>query len=729
MRLVHTRGRVEAPDGLGGMVTARFGGARVLIVDDEAANRRLIERLLARGGFANIRQASSRATFDEALVGFDPDVIILDLHLGEATGLEILRDLRDRDAPLGRCPVLVVSGDADPETRARVYEGGAEDFLAKPIEFADLVMHVDHLGELAALRRHADGMPQARPSPEPAPAATQPPSARNDAPEGPDFRALFESAPGLYLVLDPELFIVAASDAYLAATMTTRAGIIGRQVFDVFPDNPDDPAATGVANVRASLERVRRHRAPDTMAVQKYDIRLPEDEGGGFVVRYWSPVNSPVLSADGQLTYIIHRVEDVTDFVELQQTAARRQLVAAELEASTERMQSEILQRSRELHRVNSELRTANAAKTDFLSRMSHELRTPLTAVLGFGELLELSELDDDQTEWVDLVLRAGRHLLALVNDVLDIARIEAGHLSVSLEPVSLFSLVADTFEIVRPLARPQAIELVADIDAARATYVLADHQRLRQVVLNLLSNAIKYNVAGGSVTVRAELRPGGGVRLGVTDTGRGLAPDQLARLFVPFERLDAAQTGIEGTGLGLVLSRHLAEQMDGTLDVTSALGRGSTFWIELPVAEPSAIDESMSPRDPAVASRTYGAPKRILYVEDMVANVRLVEHILRRRPDVTLVPAMLARIALELAPTLQPDLVLLDLHLPDLSGEDVLRELRAQPATAHIPVVILSADATGARNEALLAAGAVAYLTKPIGVKELLLLLDELLA
>jgi signal transduction histidine kinase len=217
-----------------------------------------------------------------------------------------------------------------------------------------------------------------------------------------EFRCLFESAPGCYLVLDPELVIVAVSDAYLRATITRREDILGRGLFEVFPDNPDDPEATGVGNLRTSLDRVLQHRVPDTMAVQQYDIRRPDAEGGGFEVRHWSPLNTPVLGADGELVYIIHRVEDVTEFVRLQERGSEQQQRNA-------RMEAEILQRSKELQEANRKLRAANAAKSEFLSRMSHELRTPLNAILGFAQLLELDELTDEQRDSLDHIMSGGR--------------------------------------------------------------------------------------------------------------------------------------------------------------------------------------------------------------------------------------------------------------------------------------------------------------------------------
>ncbi|HEX2155824.1 MAG TPA: histidine kinase dimerization/phospho-acceptor domain-containing protein, partial [Actinomycetes bacterium] len=286
-----------------------------------------------------------------------------------------------------------------------------------------------------------------------------------------DFRSLFEAAPGSYLVLDPELVIVAVTDAYLRDTMTVREEILGRGLFEVFPDNPDDPGATGEHNLRASLDRVRRDLVADTMAVQQYDIRRPQAEGGGFEVRYWSPVNSPVLGPGGDLEFIIHSVEDVT----------RR------------------LRAERALREAKEEADRANTAKSEYLSRMSHELRTPLNAILGFAQLLELEDLTDEQRENLHFILNAARHLLALINEVLDIAAIEAGRLPLSLEPVAVADVVAETVSLIRPLADQHQVLLISPPQSP-STHVRGDRQRLKQILLNLLSNAVKYNRQGGTV-------------------------------------------------------------------------------------------------------------------------------------------------------------------------------------------------------------------------------------
>jgi signal transduction histidine kinase/ActR/RegA family two-component response regulator len=548
----------------------------------------------------------------------------------------------------------------------------------------------------------------------------------------PSFEELFESAPGLYLVLDADLHIVAVTDAYLAATMTERAEILGRDLFEVFPDNPDDPSANGVSHLRASLERVRQTRAADTMSVQKYDIRRPAERGGGFEIRYWSPRNSPVIDEHGEMAWIIHQVEDVTDFIRSQELGSEKEALTTELRQRTrrmEKMEAEILRRSRELQEANEELRAASVAKNEFLSRMSHELRTPLTAILGFTELLGMGDLDEDKREWVGTILKAGEHLLALVNDVMDLARIESGQLAVAAEPVPLEPLLKDAAELMRPLAVRRGIALRVPLATPGSDHVLADQQRLKQVIINLVSNAIKYNRPGGEVCIEVHRDLPGRVRITVEDNGHGLDEAAVAKLFTPFERLGAGASGIEGTGLGLALSRNLIVAMGGSLAVTSTPGVGSTFSIELKAGSRTGVHDQVAEAEAPLAPRSYGGERRLLYIEDTVANVRLIEGILARRPGVRLLPAMLGQLGLDLAGEHRPHLILLDLHLPDLGGEDVLSQLRADVRTRDIPVVVLSADATSRRLDRLLAAGAAAYLTKPIRARRLLEVLDQFLA
>jgi PAS domain S-box-containing protein len=391
------------------------------------------------------------------------------------------------------------------------------------------------------------------------------------------------------------------------------------------------------------------------------------------------------------------------------------------IEDITERKEAqEAMLRAREADR-------ANQAKSEFLSRMSHELRTPLNAILGFGQLLEIDSLSPKQHEYVDDILKGGRHLLELINEVLDIARIEAGRLTLSSEPVLMRDIVQESLALIAPLSAQENIRVEDGTAGVSEQFVLADRQRLKQVLLNLLSNAVKYNRRGGLVAVSCESVPTGRLRIKVSDTGSGIPADRLERLFTPFERLGAEDSTIEGTGLGLALSKRLIEVMGGALGVDSVVGQGSTFWVDLPVAESPAPQEPMGLPDAAglQASPTAGS---VLYMEDNLSNLKLLENLMALRPEVKLIAAMQGRLGLDLARQHHPDLILLDVHLPDMKGSEVLRRLLADPETRDIPVVVISADATRGQIDRLLAAGARAYLTKPLDVKKLLAVLDETL-
>ena len=377
----------------------------------------------------------------------------------------------------------------------------------------------------------------------------------------------------------------------------------------------------------------------------------------------------------------------------------------------------------------------ANRSKSEFLSRMSHELRTPLNAVLGFSQLLKLQPLPEQESEAVDQILRGGRHLLDLINEVLDISRIEAGRLLLSPEPVLVSELVGESVDLVRSMAEERDVRLVVD-QGPMDTYVLADRQRAKQVLLNLLSNAVKYNRPHGSVAVSCREHGATELRISVADTGPGIRPELMGRLFAPFDRLDAGHTDVEGTGIGLALAKSLAEAMGGSLCAESVLGQGSTFSVDLPRAEgPVERYERLQPEPatlPAVPADGHAEPGQrhvVLHIEDNPSNLRLIERILGRRGDVDVVSAMQGRFGIDLARQHHPSLILLDLHLPDISGEEILRRLLDDPLTASIPVVMVTADATAGQVQRLLSAGASAYLTKPLDVAKLLDLLDEMLS
>ena len=316
---------------------------------------------------------------------------------------------------------------------------------------------------------------------------------------GPDFRTLFESSPGLYLVLSPDLTIVAVSDAYLAATMTERAAIVGRGIFDVFPDNPDDPATEGVRNLKASLERVRRDRVADAMPVQRYDIRRPESEGGGFEQRFWSPVNTPVPASDGSLAYIIHRVEDVTEFMRVKQQGAA-------LEGKAAAMEAEIYQRSQQVAEASRRLKELDALKSQFFANVSHELRTPLALILGPTErLLGSGTLPEPAARDLSGVVRNARLLLKHVNDLLDASKLEAGKTSLAYADLDLAQLVRRVAAHFDSLSSERRIAVTLQTPDHLAAQ--ADPDKLQRVLLNLFSNAFKFTPPGGRVrcTLRAD--------------------------------------------------------------------------------------------------------------------------------------------------------------------------------------------------------------------------------
>jgi signal transduction histidine kinase/CheY-like chemotaxis protein len=384
-----------------------------------------------------------------------------------------------------------------------------------------------------------------------------------------------------------------------------------------------------------------------------------------------------------------------------------------------------VAERTRSLLEAQQAAERANEAKSEFLSRMSHELRTPLNAVMGFAQLVAMDDLTNDQQENIEQIRRGGSHLLDLINEILDISQIESGNMSMSLESVSLIDVIDEAARLIAPLADDRTIHLLAVTEHDPDWHVFADRQRLKQILLNLLSNGIKYNHPGGSVSISCFEASPGRVRVQVTDTGPGIPPEKRDLLFIPFERLGAEQTTIEGTGVGLALSRRLAEAMDSHLDLDTTPGRGSTFWVELPLVDPPTGTSSAADID-EVGAQSGEPPIRILQIEDNPANIALIERVLGQRPEVTVISAMQGRMGLELARRHQPALILLDLNLADVPGDQILALLHADPITADIPVVVVSADAMPRQIQRLMSQGAVDYLTKPIDIRQLLAVVDE---
>jgi signal transduction histidine kinase len=386
------------------------------------------------------------------------------------------------------------------------------------------------------------------------------------------------------------------------------------------------------------------------------------------------------------------------------------------------------LRKREDERRAREALEASNRAKSQFLSRMSHELRTPLNAVLGFAQLMRTDRrrpLDPDHLARVQHIEHAGEHLLALVNDVLDLSRVESGEMTLALEPVDVRQVAAEAVAFVSQMAADAGIEirnaLPGDVEADDA-WVLADPVRLRQVLVNLLSNAVKYNRQRGRVTLRLQRRDGL-CRLSVLDTGVGMSPEQLARLYEPFNRLGAERSRIEGTGIGLMLCKHMVELMHGTLAIDSMPGRGTVASVELQGSDVpgEAVPSAYMPSQHGA----FDGALNVLYAEDNEVNVELVRQVAALRPAVILRVAPNGQVALEMARQDPPDLMLVDMHLGDMTGMELARALRRDRATADIPLVALSADALPEQIDAALEWGFEGYLTKPIDFRELLRVLD----
>ncbi len=430
--------------------------------------------------------------------------------------------------------------------------------------------------------------------------------------------------------------------------------------------------------------------------------------------------NNPVISfinryrhRDGSYRYIEWRSVPEGDLV----YAAARDI--------TERINNEA-----ELNKARIEAEKANKAKSEFLSRMSHELRTPLNSILGFAQLLEMSELNKVQSRGVGHIMKSGKHLLQLINEVLDISRIESGRISLSLEPVDIIQLIHEVNDSLSPIADNEKIEIT--LPPASQLYVKADRQRLNQVLLNLLHNAIKYNVRGGKVFIHVSVFQKEDanhemIKVCIKDTGPGVKKDDIEKIFVPFERAAAEKTDIEGTGLGLAVVKILVEMMNGRIGVESVEGEGAEFWFEIPAAYRQQAIFKEKPVEIKEAAAVAGNKGLVLYIEDNNSNIELVENILNNaRPGINLISTRYGKYALQLAIETSPALILLDLDLPDIHGSEVFKILNSDFRTKHIPVAVVTANAMLQQKEKLLNAGVQKYLTKPFEVNDLLSIIDE---
>jgi PAS domain S-box-containing protein len=505
-------------------------------------------------------------------------------------------------------------------------------------------------------------------------------------------RSLIESNIDALMTTDPAGIITDVNKQMEALTGCTRDELIGAPFKNYFTD-PE--------RAEAGIKQMLREKK-----LTNYELTARARDGKTTVVSYNA---TTFYDRDRKLQGVFAAARDVTERKRLDQALQEQNV---------------------ELKRARAAAEKANLAKSDFLSSMSHELRSPLNAILGFAQLINSDSPPPTpaQAASIDQILHAGWYLLELINEILDLAQIESGRLALSLEPTSLAEVMAECQAMIEPQGQKRGIKMTfPQFDLP--CFVDADRTRLKQILINLLSNAIKYNQADGTVVVDANCASSNPdrVRISVKDTGAGLPPDMLIQLFQPFNRLGQERSAEEGTGIGLVMSKRLVELMGGEIGVDSTVGNGSVFWFELNAATPLQLavdtdEPAANPNEPIQP----GAPLRtMLYVEDNPANLKLVEQLIARRPDMRLLSATDGTLGVQLARANQPEIILMDINLPGISGIEALKILLEDPATAHIPVVALSANAMPRDIEKGLQAGFFRYLTKPIKVTEFMQTID----
>ena len=496
-------------------------------------------------------------------------------------------------------------------------------------------------------------------------------------------RSLIESNIDAIMTTDPSGIITDVNKQMEVLTGCTRDELIGAPFKNYFTD-PE--------RAEAAIKQVLSEKK-----VTNYELTVRARDSKETVVSYNA---TTFYDRDRRLQGVFAAARDVTERKRLDQ----------------------------ELESAKSVAEKANLAKSDFLSSMSHELRSPLNAILGFAQLLDADSppATPAQKESIAQILQAGWHLLKLINEILDLAKVESGQVPLSEEPVSLAEVMLECQAMIEPQVQQRGIKLTFP-QFDMPNFVRADRTRLKQVLINLLSNAIKYNREQGTVEVKCAESTPGRIRTSVKDSGAGLPPEQLAQLFQPFNRLGQETGAEEGTGIGLVVAKRLVELMGGTIGVESTVGVGSVFWFELlSVAEPRL---SMEGGDPAALAQPQ-LPRgtrlhTLLYVEDNPANLKLVEQIIARHPYVRLLTAVNGNSGIEIARASLPELILMDINLPGINGYEALKILRSDPATAHIPVIAISANAMPLDVERGLKAGFFRYITKPIKVNEFMEALD----
>ena len=667
---------------------------RVLIVDDSMTYIQELASQLREEDYVVIMASSGEEAL-ACLATEQVDGILLDLIMPGLSGQEACKLIKQR-AIWRDIPLIMLTAHDDRDAMIECINAGADDYIAKSADFEVLKVRLrahlrrkhfeDENHRIREKLVRSETEATARVLIE----AEQLKLDQRLRDQQFYTRSLIESNIDALMTTDPAGIITDVNKQMEALTGSTRDELIGSPFKSYFTDS---------ARAEAGIKLVLSDKK-----VTDYELTARARDGKKTLVSY----NATTFhDRDRTLQGVFGVARDVTE---------------------RKRFEQALQETNVELESAKSAAEKANLAKSDFLSGMSHELRSPLNAILGFAQLMDTASPppSDLQKESITQILQAGWHLLKLINEILDLSVVESGKVSLSLEPVSLPEVLLECQTMMEAQAQQRGIVMTFP-QFKQPSFIWADQTRLKQIVINLLSNAIKYNQASGQVTVDYTVMSSERIRISFKDTGAGLSPEKITQLFQPFNRLGQEAGIVAGTGIGLVVTKQLVELMDGVMGVDSTVGQGSVFWVELrstpaPELKVTAPEEAA----PKLAIKPIDAPQKILlYIEDNPANMRLVERLIDRRTDIKLLKAVDGLQGIALARASLPDVILMDINLPGISGIDALKALQEDASTAHIPVVAISANAMSRDIEVGRQLGFFRYLTKPIVVEEFMSTLD----
>ena len=667
---------------------------RVLIVDDSMTYIQELASQLREEDYVVIMASSGEEAL-ACLATEQVDGILLDLIMPGLSGQEACKLIKQR-AIWRDIPLIMLTAHDDRDAMIECINAGADDYIAKSADFEVLKVRLrahlrrkhfeDENHRIREKLVRSETEATARVLIE----AEQLKLDQRLRDQQFYTRSLIESNIDALMTTDPAGIITDVNKQMEALTGSTRDELIGSPFKSYFTDS---------ARAEAGIKLVLSDKK-----VTDYELTARARDGKKTLVSY----NATTFhDRDRTLQGVFGVARDVTE---------------------RKRFEQALQETNVELESAKSAAEKANLAKSDFLSGMSHELRSPLNAILGFAQLMDTASPppSDIQKESITQILQAGWHLLKLINEILDLSVVESGKVSLSLEPVSLPEVLLECQTMMEAQAQQRGIVMTFP-QFKQPSFIWADQTRLKQIVINLLSNAIKYNQASGQVTVDYTVMSSERIRISFKDTGAGLSPEKITQLFQPFNRLGQEAGIVAGTGIGLVVTKQLVELMDGVMGVDSTVGQGSVFWVELR-STPAPELKVIAPEEaaPKLAIKPIDVPRKILlYIEDNPANMRLVERLIDRRTDIKLLKAVDGLQGIALARASLPDVILMDINLPGISGIDALKVLQEDASTAHIPVVAISANAMSRDIEVGRQLGFFRYLTKPIVVEEFMTTLD----